>query len=369
MKTNLGSHRQDVKERQIRQEEECFAWRSWRSWVLGCFILMLIPGLLFSQETQSDEDQTEIVRTYRTRDERRKAGLKYEINEWISLTGLLESEYLYESSANDEDEFSASLQLGLEVNPLSWAKLELVYEYDAATNDQILDEAIAGFEAGDFDAELGMLYVPFGEYFSHFVTGALLEFGETRDIGAVLSYTPEERLDLSAFLYNGNAGRIESESSDLDWGFSAEYSPFSSCTIAVSYLSDLADSEHGFLDENDDLYQNRVSALSGYALLGHGPFEVTVEFVHALGSFQELTAELNRPSAWNVELAYYPIRDLELAFRYEGSRELENAPQFRAGLGGTMRVIKNVYLSLEYLHGTFDEPGHAHYFGARISIL
>jgi hypothetical protein len=271
-----------------------------------------------------------------------------------------------------EDEFSASLQLGLDATPLSWMKFELVYEYDAGTNEQILDEAIVAFQAGDFDAEAGMLYVPFGEYFSHFVTGPFLEFGETRNPGGVFSYTPDDRIDVSAFLYDGKAEQVEN-GSDWDWGFSGEFSPHSSTTFAVSYLSDLADSEEDFLNESNDLYERRVSALSGYALIGLGAVEVTGEFVHALRSFRELDPEFDQPLAWNVELACYPKGDLEIAFRYERSSELEDAPRWRTGVGTTFRVLQRIYLSFEYLQGRFDleddgsETGH--YFAARVSVL
>jgi hypothetical protein len=355
-------------------------------WPIAVLVTLLSVGPVFGQEEISNEEEKEQARSYRTREERRQAGLKYKISDRIILTGLFESEYLYESfslyetsSRTHEDEFSAPLQLGLEMAPSAWAKVELIYEYDIATNSHILDEAVLVMEAGDFDVELGKLFVPFGEYFSHFVSGPLLEFGETRAGGVVFSYTPDDRFDLSTFVYIGRAEKEESNSSNLDWGFSAEYSPFEFGTLAVSYLSDLADSQERFLSDNNHKYENRVAALSGYALVGYGKFEVTAEFVHALSSFEELDSDQNKPRAWNIEIAYYPTTDLELALRYEGSKEFENSPHFKGGIGVTWRATKNIYLSLEYLQGRFDrtlseEPEEpalrtAHQFGARISIL
>ena len=70
---------------------------------------------------------------------------------------------------------------------------ELIYEYDDddGSNQQTIDEAILAFEGGDFELELGKLFVPFGEYFQPFRSGPLLEFGETRthDWGATLVWT------------------------------------------------------------------------------------------------------------------------------------------------------------------------------------
>lgn len=349
------------------------------------FIAILAILLYVSPLLAQEDPEEEPARSYRTREERRSAGLKYKIADRIVLTGLFESEYIYEGlqlqddSSSHEDEFSAPIQLGLEMTASSWAKVELVYEYDIAVNQHILDEAILIMEAGDFDVEAGKVYVPFGEYFSHFVTGPLLEFGETRGAGAVLSYTPNDELDLSAFAYQGRAKQEEPDSSSLDWGFSAEYSPFEFGTVAISYISDLADSQERFLNESHHRFENRVEAISGYALVGYGQFEVTAEFVQALSSFEELDPELNKPRAWNLEFAYYPQNDLEIAFRYEGSKEFENAPHWKAGIGTTWHATKNIYLSLEYLHGKFEhgaledseesEPRTLHQFGARISIL
>jgi hypothetical protein len=348
-------------------------------------LALLCVSPVFGQEDVSTIEEEEAARSYRTREERRSAGLKYKIADGIILTGLFESEYVYEGlrlqdeSNTHEDEFSAPLQLGLEMAASSWAKVELVYEFDIAINEHILDEAILIMEAGDFDVELGKVYMPFGEYFSHFVTGPILEFGETRDAGIVLSYTPNDRLDLSTFVYKGRAVSQEPDSSSLDWGFSAEYSPSDFGIVAISYLSDLADSQERFLNVTNQRYEKRVAALSGYALIGYGPFEATAEFVHALSSFEELDPEQNKPRAWNIEFAYYPRNDLELALRYEGSKEFENAPHFKAGIGTTWHATKNIYLSLEYLHGKFErgaledseepEPRTLHQFGARISIL
>ena len=356
---------------------------------MKCFVailvILLFGGSAFGQEETPAQDESEQARGYTTREERRSAGLKYKITDQITLTGLFESEYIYEGFKLDddsrahEDEFSAPLQLGLEMVASSWAKVELVYEFDIAINEHILDEAILILEAGDFDVELGKVYMPFGEYFSHFVTGPILEFGETRDAGAVLSYTPDDRIDLSTFVYKGRALQEDPDSSSLDWGFSAEYSPFEFGTLAISYLSDLADSQEHFLSESNHRYENRVPALSGYALIGYGAFEVTAEFVHALSSFEELDAEQNKPRAWNLELAYYPRNDLELAFRYERSKEFEDGPTYKIGFGATWHASKHVYVSLEYLHGKFrrefseesedPEPRTLHQFGARISFL
>jgi hypothetical protein len=232
-------------------------------------------------------------------------------------------------------------------------KGELIYEYDDEANRHTLDEAIAAFEAGDFELAVGKQYVPFGVYFSHFVSGPLLEFGETRDRGATLSYGPDERLDLSAFAYKGRAEKVDSDGRRWGWGLAAEMSPFAFGSFGISYLSDLADSQEGLLSDENDHYASRVGGLSASAILGLDRFEVTAEFVRALSAYTELEPDRNRPRAWNVELAFYPSGNFAWALRLEGSNELDGAPHLRGGVAVAWRVIRNASLTLEYLRGTF----------------
>lgn len=318
------------------------------------------PGFVAAQPEVIRDDAGEQVRIYKTPEERREAGLKYQITRWLAVSGLVEFEYLYQryslydtAAHSSDDDFSKALQLGMELTPWSWVKGELIYEYDDEANRHTLDEAIAAFESGDFELAVGKQYLPFGVYFSHFVSGPILEFGETRDRGATLSYGPDERLDLSAFAYKGRARKVESDGSGWSWGLAAEMSPFVFGSFGISYLSDLADSQDGLLSDENDRYETRVGGLSAYAILGFDRFEVTAEFVRALSAYKELEPDRNKPRAWNVELAFYPRGKFEWALRLEGSNELDGAPHLRGGAAVAWRVMKNASLTLEYLRGTF----------------
>ncbi|MGH8452994.1 MAG: LbtU family siderophore porin, partial [Nevskiales bacterium] len=234
-----------------------------------------------------------------------------------------------------------------------WLKGELVYEYDFKISRDNLDEAIIAFETAGFEVELGRLYAPFGEYFSHFASGPLLDFGETRRPGAIVSYRPSEQLDLSVFALKSRAARTGSRGSAVDWGLALEASPFEFGTFGLSYLSDLAESDKRLLADSDDRYEKRVDGLSAYASVGHEQFEFTAELVQALGSFRELESDRNKPRAWNAELAFFPSDNLSLAIRLEGSRELEDAPDRQAGVALTWQLLDKVFLTAEALRGTF----------------
>ncbi|MEN8174152.1 MAG: LbtU family siderophore porin, partial [Pseudomonadota bacterium] len=338
-----------------------------------------------SSEIGASDGSEDKVRIYRTREERREAGLQRQLTPWLALSGLVELEYLYRqfslhdtSDSDGEEEATKSLQLGLLFTPLPWMKAEVIYEYDDELNEHTIDEAIASFEARDFELEVGRQNFPFGEYFSHFVTGPALEFGETRHDGATLSYGPDDRLDLSGFVFKGDARSTRPDASDWDWGLALEASPSENMTFGLSYVSDLADAEEGLLEDEGNRHENRVDGLSAYALFGFDRFEVTAEVVSALDAFKELEADQDRPWAWNLELALFPAESFEWALRVEGSRELEDEPKFRAGVGMAWRVMKNTTLQVEYLRGIYErglaednrerEIDKDHNFGAMISV-
>ncbi len=303
-------------------------------------------------------------RIYSTREERRQAGLDHELTDWLTVGALGELEYQDERfttrsapSKTGSGDFSRTLELALELKPLRFAKAEVIYEYqaDRGSERHSIDEALVSFDTRDLELQLGRIILPFGMYYSHFASGPLLEFGETRGSGAVLSWGPHDRQDLAGFIYHGGAQKLGTRDiwSKLDWGLAAQVSPFDFLTLGASYLSDLADAKAHLLGENGNRYASRVGAFGAYAVVGLEHVEITVEFLGALGSFRELDADRNRPAAWNIELAYLPIARLEVALRYEGSRALKDAPQCRAGVSVSWRVTHRASLTFEYLQGRF----------------
>jgi hypothetical protein len=327
----------------------------------------------------------EAVRAYTTREERREAGLQHELTPWLTVAGLAEIEQAMQRydlhdtpDTGHDDDLSASLQLGLDLDLPLQMHGELVFEYENHPDRFRLDEGLISYETGDFDLELGRLYIPFGEYFSHFPSGPLLEFGETRGDGLILSWGPDERLDLAAFLYRGQAQAAEGDTGQRDYGLAIEAKPLAMATVGMSALSDLADSDERLLDDHGDRYARRVPALSAHASAGLDDFEMTAEYVCALRAFHELDADRNRPAAWNLELAWYPSGPYEWALRVEGSDELEDAPHRQAGASFTWRFADHAFLALEYLQGRFrhdlaeDSAGHAltrvRHLGAQLSV-
>lgn len=338
--------------------------RDRRGKAVGLLLALLAAAPAPAQEQPSPDETGMPARIYTTREERRDAGLRHEVTDGLTVSGLLELEGAAQQFAlRDDDttpgdsEYSGVLELSAELEPAEWLTGEVIYEIERESEtgwrEPGLDEATAAVEVGAFELEGGRLYVPFGEYFSHFVSGPILEFGETRGAGAKLSWSPDDRLDVAAFTLRGRARPLGQRRRDWDWGVAVEASPFAAGTFAASYLSDLADSEERLLEDSDDRYVRRVPALSGYAALGAGDVEMTAEYVGALRGFRELDADRNRPCAWNVELAYFPLDPVQVALRAEGSREIEDEPDAQYGIAVAWRFLPVASITVEYLRGRY----------------
>lgn len=309
----------------------------------------------------AEPDPVAAARIYRTPAERREAGLGRQLTDWLTVSGLAELEYDYRNSrfraghpATHRDHDSFSVQLGFNIEFTAQVRAELVFEADTDGNDGRLDEGLLELEADDWGFKAGRLYVPFGEYYSNFVNGPMLEFGETRASAVVADYALTDRIDVFAFLFDGEAGKRGRRRVGLDWGLGLELvNRDESFKAGLGYLSDLAETDESLLADAGGIYQQRVGAWTAYVLYGAEHFAVTGEVVYATRAFHELDASINRPLAYNLELAYFPHSALQLALRLEGSDELADQPKRQYGVSATWRLSPHASVAADYLYGRF----------------
>ncbi len=338
-----------------------------------------MPPLL--AETVEDES----VRLYRTRAEKREAGLHRQLTPWLTLSGLVELEWNKDrfSVARNADvirqeDQALTVQVGLIATPLEGVNAELVLEYDTDTDRVKTEEFIIGAESDPWELVVGKQYLPFGEYFSRFVTGPIIELGETRDTAATLTHDFSDRLDLSMSVYQGVAGELDRNNRGLDWTLAMEAWPQQNLALGLSYQTDLADADSRLLADNDNRFIRKVPGLSGYILWIDDNFELTFEALGTTRSFIEFETDRDQPWAWNLELGLFPHHRFDLALRVEGSRELEDEPHLQYGAAVTFLLHRYVTLTFEYLHGHFrddlatdvdDNPlDDVNRFGAQLSV-
>jgi hypothetical protein len=323
-------------------------------------------------------------RLYTTREEKREAGIKHHIFPWLVASGLAEFEWQWQKFRlddlgrdDDSDNASANLQGSFFLTPYDWVKTEIITEYDTDTNEYIVDEAEMAFEYGAWELAFGKLYLPFGAYISHFANGPLTEFGETRATSVSLAYNYRDELDISIAAYRSKARKTGS-SGRLDWSAAIEAWLNDELSIGASYLSDLADSDQRLLESHEHRYRNKVPAVSGYLLWAAEKYEVSLELLGALESFDELDSDRNQPWAATFEFTHFLTPAMDWSFRIEGSDELEDAPELQLGLAVNYKILDNVFITVEGLHGYFrdflatDDAGNDYSsvttFGALLSV-
>ncbi|MGH8120948.1 MAG: LbtU family siderophore porin [Gammaproteobacteria bacterium] len=321
-------------------------------------VITLIPmGSIYCTAHAEDDG----ARLYTTREEKREAGIKHRIFPWFVASGLAEFEWQWQRFGLDHpdhsdvsDNASANIQGGFFITPIDWIKSEIITEYDTDTNEFIVDEAEIAVDYGPWEIAGGKMYLPFGVYFSHFATGPIVEVGETQATSASIAYNHLDKLDISVAVYRGKAHKSGS-SGRLDWSAGIEAWPSHQLGLGISFISDLADSNQRLLEEHQHRYTNKVPALSGYLLWAAENYEISLELLGALETFDELDSDRDQPFAANLEFTHYVTPKIDWSVRIEGSSELEDAPELQAGLAFNYKILKNVFITVEGLHGYFRD--------------
>lgn len=354
--------------------------RSAREGRLSISLPVLLALIATSPGIQAADDEP--GRLYRTREEQRETGLQRPLTPWLSASGLLELEWAEERLAHHgptdrERGHDATVQLGLIATPWENVTGEAIFEYDSASADVDAEETTLGLEHDPWEIVAGRMYVPFGVFISHFASGALLEFGETRATAVEFSFDLGDRLTVALSGYRGQGDdATDSHGHGSDGVIALESWPLDTLSVGASYTEDLADAD-GF-DIDADRNARKVGGWSGYLMWVADRYELSFEVLGATRRFKDVDPDRDQPRAWNLEYARFLPSDIEWALRVEGSDDLEDAPRRRYGTALTWRAYRHAALTLEYLYGCHhgdlavdedDRPyRHIHHFGAQVAV-
>lgn len=229
---------------------------------------------------------------------------------------------------------------------------------------------------------VGRTVLPFGTFESSFIEDPFtVAAGETDDDTIVLgverdavsasigilsgSFAGQENVDLVAAL---RIGREEALRADVYW------------TSDIGEAVELRELRGDFLEEADasaalpaagEEHEHPVDGWAVSASWNADAFRVLGEFVTALHAFDSgiLSGRPLRPSAWNMEIALRPRERLEIAGRWEGSRNLPQTPKHQAGIGASCTLSENATASAEFLRGFFAGEGpDAHLWGLKLAL-
>lgn len=327
-----------------------------------CLVMAPMPAFAADEDPEPAAGGEVGGRIYTTPREKRAAGLGSKLTDWLTFYGLVEVELAsvedrYRGNAKDAgaDRTGTTVQLGFKAEFDEQSAAEIVLEFDSDNPDSSLDEAFIELKKDDAGLSIGQMMVPFGAYYSHFITDPLLQFGETKGTTLLAAYEHDEVVEVFAFGYDGNARETGDEDRIRDWGAAVEARLIKGrVQLGASYLSDLADSDAELLSDFDNLYQDQVSAWSAFAVARPGDWEISGEMLQATVPFRELGANTDEPRAWNLEVAWFPVETWQIALRHERSAELVGEVKRRLGIGASWFAFKNVNISVEYLRGEYQ---------------
>jgi hypothetical protein len=299
----------------------------------------------------------------------------------ITLSGLIEAEGYYEDydydtpAEKDEDSSDitlATVELGIDVDIIKHVKGHLLFLWEEDDTEPVdVDEGYITLDGEDvvpLYLNVGKLYVPFGNFESHFISDPLtLELGETRESALTVGYV-NECMDLSVSAFNGDIdetgedNHIETYVAAASFSVPEEVISNFGITGGVSYISNIADSD-SLQDEidSDTGIRDYVDGFNAFLSVSFmDKFFLECEYLGALDEFKanELSFDGGKkfqPETWNFEFAYAATDRLEVAVKYEGGDDLADfLPEDQYGAAVTYGLFENTSLALEYLHGKFE---------------
>lgn len=290
------------------------------------------------------------------------------LNKSITLGGLLELEAFWDKAEGGDE--TSDLQLAtvelsgdVDINENIAGHLTMLWEDDGTDNVEI-DQAViflrhpAPFWSHYVTFSGGKMYLPFGKFDSTFISDPLsLELGESNNTAAVFGLQGD-LLKIHIGAFNDDVDTQDDDQID-SWVASLELTPTEKLAFGVSYLSDLAESDIELV-QNEDIYRSSVAAGGAYLTWQLWQITILAEYIAALENFSAemvnagdcLTGE--RPSAWNIELAWEPTGRWQVGIKAEGANDFQNDLK-RYGAVVSRGLFRNTVLGLEYLYGEDDE--------------
>ncbi|MGD2029684.1 MAG: LbtU family siderophore porin [Desulfobacterales bacterium] len=299
----------------------------------------------------------------------------------ITLSGLIEAEayyenYDYDTPGKSDDDSSditlATVELGVDVDITKHVKGHVLFLWEEDDTEPVdVDEGFITLDGADvvpLYLNVGKLYVPFGNFESHFISDPLtLELGETRETALTVGCA-NEWMDVSASVFNGDIdetgedNHIESYVANASFSVPEELISNFGIVGGVSYISNIGDSDN-LQDEirAGDEINDYVDGFHAFLSLSFmDKFFLECEYLGALDEFEagELSFDGGKefqPETWNFELAIAATDRIELALKYEGGDDLGDfLPEDQYGAAVTYGLFDSTSLSLEYLHGEFE---------------
>lgn len=302
----------------------------------------------------------------------------------LSFPGYLEVGVSYTDGGEEDttDVALAELDIGLEYSPNDWLSASVLLIYEDGEDGVNVDEAyasIGGSEAVPVVFTVGRLYLPVGEYSSRFCSGVFCTDPLTQSLSESQEDVVQAAYDfglgsVTAGVANGDADEIGADDTiDLYYAV-VELQPVDGLAVGLGYVSQLADSDElsGMVPE--DGVTDSVAGLSLYVIYERGAFYAQAGYVMALDAFAAADLDTDEdgsgdePKAFNVEVGYEVVTDLQLGARYGMSKEFGDFAEDQYGVAVNYSVFEGAVVGLEYLHSEYAADGDEDMVAGRFTL-
>jgi hypothetical protein len=311
------------------------------------------------------------------------------------LRGLIELEAIYESTdfKNGERETRSdlslsSIEIGIDANITDCLKASVQVESEDETSFSV-DNAVFHIQAKDvcepnplcdsfWYANIGKMDLPFGYFESHLYTDPItLKLGETKGT-AVSIGIHRSFFNVFGGVYNGHIDKTGNKD-HIESYFSGVYlsNPNGKDSDfflkgGVSYISNIADSDEMqefLLDEFEkETIEDYVGGINGFISISlFDKYFLEAEYVSAVKEFKEDPDF--EPKAWNVEFAFHPTDNSQIALGYSGSAEtLDSLPETHITGGGGYTFFNHVQIGIECFYDRFKSKDEVYGALSQLSV-
>ncbi len=312
----------------------------------------VIAGELADKQEPAREER----KFYRNQAERREAELGYEATDWLRISTVFEAEAVLHKREQMDGKIQSSsisnldVELGFYLNPKDNLEAELIFVTDQKNvRDVELEEVIFSIDIESWTLEFGKQTLPFSEFYSHFLTGAVLENIEIIQWSLLLEYEFTDSFNVTTFVYQ-DSNDTDHELAGKDWGIALEWlSEDETMQFTTSYVSDLGEAQ-----DADILFtSNSAKSISGSALsllIGFDNSELSFEHIQA----NEKLTNLRSIKMTNLEYAWFLSQNTQLALRLEHNDIISDLVNWRCGVAGKWRIAEYYALSSELFYARLN---------------
>lgn len=345
--------------------------------------MQLLQNKIEAQETSQKNQQDATHALIENNPPLRKQNhVIHEMADSIAIGGVIEI-----AAANtDSDGWSGNkssdialdtFELGISASAGDWLTGNILFLYEDTDNDNFnVDEAYIGIANADKTpvfANIGRLYVPFGNFTSNMISDpATLTLAETREDVILLGVNMENGFYSSAYIFNGDAEKSGKHNQIDNFGANMGYAIENdnmSLDIGLGYINNIATSDglQDLVADNPNAsLQDYVGGLSLHAIATFSQINLIGEYITAMDSFEanELSSVDNKrlkPRAWNIEAAYnFSLlgKDTTFAIGYQKTEDMyfdsETTDYFKSAWLASLSfaVYENTNLSAEWRRAT-----------------